>query len=240
MSGHSKWNNIKNTKAKMDAQRSNVFTKIGREIAVAVKSGGPNPESNNKLADVIAKARSCNMPNDTIARSIKKASGEGATQNYEEIVYEGYGPGGSAIIVQCLTDNKNRTAGDVRHLFDKYGAGLGTSNSVAYMFSVKGVFVVDREVVKLSEDEMLDIVLEIGATDMKTFDEQFVIFSEKENFHEVKKALEDKGVQIASASIDYVANNTMDLPEEFNDKFETLIDGLEALDDVQNVYHNCN
>lgn len=240
MSGHSKWNNIKNVKSKSDAQKSKVFTKIGREIAVAVKMGGADPEVNSKLADLIQKARQNNMPNDTVARSIKKASGDGATENYEEMIYEGYGPGGSAVMVQCLTDNKNRTAGDVRHLFDKYGAGLGTTNSVGYLFTVKGVFVVDKSS-NLTEDELFETVLDVGADDMQSQDDVYVIYSTKENFNEVKKALNnDSRLKILSSSIDYVPNATQDLEDEFVEKFEMLIDCLEDLDDVQNVYHNCN
>ena len=238
MSGHSKWNNIKNTKAKADAQRGKIFTKIGREIAVAVKNGGADPEINSKLADAIQKARQNNMPNDTIMRSIKKASGETGGANYEEIIYEGYGPGGSAVIVQCLTDNKNRTAGDVRHLFDKYGAGLGTTNSVGYMFDVKGVFVVSKES-KVTEDELMEKALEIGASDVQTMEDVYLVFSEKEDFHIVKNEIEKiQEIKIESMSIDYVPNNLMPLAEEHNEKFEKLIDSLEELDDVQNVYHN--
>jgi YebC/PmpR family DNA-binding regulatory protein len=236
MSGHSKWNNIKNTKAKSDAQKSKIYTKIGREIAVAVKAGGTDPEINNKLADVILKARQNNMPNDTIMRSIKKAGGEGSGDNYEEVIYEGYGPGGSAVIVQCLTDNKNRTAGDVRHLFDKYGAGLGTTNSVAYMFSRKGVFVVSSEI---SEDEMFEKIIEIGADDFKKEDETYIIYSSLENFHAVKTAIQqESSLKIESASIDYVPNIEMELLPENEEKFETLIEMLEELDDVQEVYYN--
>lgn len=236
MSGHSKWNNIKNTKAKSDAQKSKIYTKIGREIAVAVKAGGTDPEINNKLADVILKARQNNMPNDTIMRSIKKTGGEGSGDNYEEVIYEGYGPGGSAVIVQCLTDNKNRTAGDVRHLFDKYGAGLGTTNSVAYMFSRKGVFVVSSEI---SEDEMFEKIIEIGADDFKKEDETYIIYSSLENFHAVKTAIQqESSLKIESASIDYVPNIEMELLPENEEKFETLIEMLEELDDVQEVYYN--
>ena len=238
MSGHSKWNNIKNTKAKADAQRSNIFTKIGREISVAVKAGGPNPDTNSKLYDVIQKAKQNNMPNDTIMRSIKKASGEGNNENYEEIIYEGYGAGGSAVIVKCLTDNKNRTAGDVRHLFDKFGAGLGTTNSVAYMFDIKGVFIVEKTA-DINEETLMMQALECGAEDFEVYDDCYVIYSEREQFHVVKKALEEASIVLAQASIDYVAKSPMVLGEEYEEKFSRLIDELEALDDVQEVYHNC-
>ena len=240
MSGHSKWNNIKKTKEKTDAQRGKIFTKIGREIAVAVKMGGMDPSTNSKLADVIQKAKQNNMPSDTIMRSIKKAGGEGSQENYEEIIYEGYGPGGSAIIVQCLTDNKNRTAGDVRHLFDKHGAGLGTANSVAYMFDIKGVFVIEKDK-SVSEDDVYEKALEVGADDVEFQDDVNILYSSKENFHTVKKCIEETdGIKLISASIEYVPNNKMELPEEYNERFEKLIDGLEELDDVQNVYHNCD
>lgn len=238
MSGHSKWNNIKNTKAKADAQRSNIFTKIGREISVAVKAGGPNPDTNSKLYDVIQKAKQNNMPNDTIMRSIKKASGEGNNENYEEIIYEGYGAGGSAVIVKCLTDNKNRTAGDVRHLFDKFGAGLGTTNSVAYMFDIKGVFIVEKTA-DINEETLMMQALECGAEDFEVYDDCYVIYSEREQFHVVKKALEEVSIVLAQASIDYVAKSPMVLGEEYEEKFSRLIDELEDLDDVQEVYHNC-
>lgn len=239
MSGHSKWSTIKRAKEKTDQKRGKVFTKIGREIAVAVKLGGDDPNTNNKLYDVIQKARANNMPNDTIQRSIKKASGDGNSENYEEIVYEGYGPCGSAIMVECLTDNKNRTAGDVRHLFDKYGAGLGTTNSVGYLFERKGVLAVEKNE-NIDESQLFEMALEAGASDLKDCDDVFEIYTEKDNFHQVKKALEEKGLKFTSAEIEYVPNNLLDLGEADYEKFETLIDGLEDLDDVQNVYHNVN
>lgn len=239
MSGHSKWSTIKRAKEKTDQKRGKVFTKIGREIAVAVKLGGDDPNTNNKLYDVIQKARANNMPNDTIQRSIKKASGDGNSENYEEIVYEGYGPCGSAIMVECLTDNKNRTAGDVRHLFDKYGAGLGTTNSVGYLFERKGVLAVEKNE-NIDEGQLFEMALEAGASDLKDCDDVFEIYTEKDNFHQVKKALEEKGLTFTSAEIEYVPNNLLDLGEADYEKFETLIDGLEDLDDVQNVYHNVN
>ena len=239
MSGHSKWSTIKRAKEKTDQKRGKVFTKIGREIAVAVKLGGDDPNTNNKLYDVIQKARANNMPNDTIQRSIKKASGDGNSENYEEIVYEGYGPCGSAIMVECLTDNKNRTAGDVRHLFDKYGAGLGTTNSVGYLFERKGVLAVEKNE-NIDESQLFEMALDAGASDLKDCDDVFEIYTEKDNFHQVKKALEEKGLTFTSAEIEYVPNNLLDLGEADYEKFETLIDGLEDLDDVQNVYHNVN
>ena len=173
MSGHSKWHNIAQKKGKTDAARANVFTKIGREIAVAVKAGGPDPNSNSKLRDVISKAKAANMPNDNITRSIKKASGEGSTVNYEEMTYEGYGVGGTAFIVEALTDNKNRTAGDVRHLFDKFGGSLGATGCVSYMFKKKGIIIVDKN--SISEDELMLTALDLGAEDINSDDEYFEI-----------------------------------------------------------------
>ena len=239
MSGHSKWSTIKRAKEKTDQARGKVFTKIGREIAVAVKLGGDDPTLNSKLYDVIQKAKANNMPNDTIQRSIKKASGGTEGANYESILYEGYGPSGSAIMVECLTDNKNRTAGDVRHLFEKYGAGLGTTNSVGYLFERKGVLTIEKND-KLNEEELFEIALDSGASDLVNSDDVFEIYTEKDSFHTVKKALEEKGLAFVSAEIAYVPNNCLDLDETAYEKFETLIDSLEDLDDVQNVYHNVN
>lgn len=239
MSGHSKWSTIKRAKEKTDQARGKVFTKIGREIAVAVKMGGDDPNLNSKLYDVIQKAKANNMPNDTIQRSIKKAAGGTDGANYEAILYEGYGPSGSAIMVECLTDNKNRTAGDVRHLFEKYGAGLGTTNSVGYLFERKGVLTLEKND-NLNEDELFEMALDAGASDLQNADDVFEIYTEKDNFHAVKKALEEKGLNFVSAEIAYVPNNRLDLDDASYEKFETLVDMLEDLDDVQNVYHNVN
>ena len=239
MSGHSKWSTIKRAKGKTDAQRGKVFTKIGREIAVAVKLGGGDPNTNSKLADIIAKARQNNMPSDNITRSIKKASGEVGGINYEEVMYEGYGVGGSAVMVQCLTDNKNRTAGDVRHLFDKLGAGLGTTNSVGYLFEKKGVLVVEKTE-NSDEDAIMEMALEAGASDMVTGEDDIEIYTSLNDYNSVKKSLESKGMQFVSTSIEYVPNMKIDLDDEMYEKFERLIDELNELDDVQNVYHNVN
>lgn len=237
MSGHSKWNNIKGRKEKSDAQRGKIFTKIGREIAVAVKMGGPDPSINSRLYDVIQKARQNNMPNDNITRSIKKASGELSGVNYEEVTYEGYGAGGSAIIVSCLTDNKNRTAGDVRHLFDKYGAGLGQTNSVAYLFDRKGVIIIENDG-KISEDEMMEKALEAGASDFEAGESVYEIYTEPSDFHAVKTALEAQGFTFVSSSIDLIAKLELELDEENMEKYNKLIDNLEELDDVQTTYSN--
>ncbi len=235
MSGHSKWHNIQAKKGKSDAARSNIFTKIGREIAVAVKAGGADPNSNAKLRDVISKAKANNMPNDNITRSIKKASGELGAVNYEEIVYEGYGPEGVAVIVECLTDNVNRTAGDVRHLFDRNGGAMGKTGCVSYMFSKKGVIIVDKDAI--GEDELMDIALDAGAEDMLTEDDCYEIYTVPSDLGTVREALEAKGVQIVSADVDMIPDNEV-TPTAHADTVRKLIDKLEELDDVQNVFHN--
>ncbi len=235
MSGHSKWHNIQAKKGKSDAARSNIFTKIGREIAVAVKAGGADPNSNAKLRDVISKAKANNMPNDNITRSIKKASGELGAVNYEEIVYEGYGPEGVAVIVECLTDNVNRTAGDVRHLFDRNGGAMGKTGCVSYMFSKKGVIIVDKDTI--GEDELMDIALDAGAEDMLTEDDCYEIYTVPSDLGTVREDLEAKGVQIVSADVDMIPDNEV-TPTAHADTVRKLIDKLEELDDVQNVFHN--
>lgn len=237
MSGHSKWANIKNKKGAADAKRGNVFTKIGRELAVAVKSGGPDPQSNARLRDVIAKARANNMPNDNINRAIKKASGELGAIDYEENVYEGYAAGGVAVIVETLTDNKNRTAADVRHHFDKCGGSMGTLGCVSYLFEKKGVIIVDRE--GRDEDEFMMIALEAGADDVVTDDEVFEIYTAAAQLGSVREALErDKSIKILSAQVDMIPSNTVKPDAETEVKVRKLLDLLEENDDVQNVYHN--
>lgn len=238
MSGHSKWHNIQKTKEKMDSKRGKIFTKIGKEISVAVKmGGGPDPNSNAQLRAAIAKAKANNMPNDNITRSIKKASGESGSANYEAIVYEGYGIGGSAVIVECLTDNKNRTAGDVRHLFDKFGGSLGSTGCVSFLFNRYGVMVIEK-CDKFTEDEILEWSLEAEALDVITEDEVYQVLTEPSNFENVKTALENKGVTFVSSGVEMVPQNYVDLSEEQFTSFEKMIDGLEDLDDVQQVYHN--
>ncbi|MBQ7307974.1 MAG: YebC/PmpR family DNA-binding transcriptional regulator [Clostridia bacterium] len=237
MSGHSKWNNINNTKEKMDAQRGKIFTKIGKEIVVAVKAGGSDPNTNSKLRDVIAKAKANNMPNDNIQRSIKKASGELANVNYSSIVYEGYGVGGSAIICECLTDNKNRTAGDVRHIFDKAGGSLGTTNSVSYLFSREGQLVIEKKS-NIDEEALMDMVLEAEASDMVIEDDVYVIKTEPNDLHKVKAFLEERGLEFLEAEIALVPQTYVDLTDEQYEKFEKMLDALESNDDVQEVYHN--
>lgn len=239
MSGHSKWHNIQKTKEKMDNARGKIFTKIGKELTVAVKQGGADPNSNPRLRDMIAKAKANNMPNDNISRSIKKASGELGGNNYEEITYEGYGIGGSAVIVECLTDNKNRTVGDIRHFFDKFGGSLGSNGSVSFLFDRVGVLVVDRAG-SYTEDNILEWALEADAKDVVTEEETYQIFTNPGNFHQVKDYLSEKGVEFLSAEIEMVAQSYIDLDEGQYESFEKLIDSLENSDDVQNVYHNVN
>ncbi|HRX13882.1 MAG TPA: YebC/PmpR family DNA-binding transcriptional regulator [Eubacteriales bacterium] len=237
MSGHSKWNNIKNKKAKGDAARSKIFTKIGREIAVAVKSGGSDPNTNSKLFDIVQKAKINNMPNDNISRSIKKAAGELGTVNYESLLYEGYGIGGSAVLVDCLTDNKNRTAGEIRYLFDKFGGALGTSNCVSFMFDKKGVIVADRAE-NQTEDEIFELAIECGADDVSVEDDIFVINTSPSDFNTVRNNLTDKNVNLISAEIEWVPQTTVTLEADNLTRFQKMIEAMEDDDDIQNVYHN--
>ena len=237
MSGHSKWHNIQATKSKADAKRANIFTKIGREISVAVKMGGPDPSTNSRLADVIAKARSNNMPNDNISRSIKKASGEINNVNYDSITYEGYGSGGVAFIVECLSDNKNRTAGDVRHAFDKFGGSLGTSGSVSFMFERKAVVVLEKAN-GLEEDQVFEIAIEAGAEDVQTGDDSFVVTGEPNTLNDIRTAFENAGITPVSSGVEMVPNNYVTPTESQIESLNKLVDMLEDLDDVQNVYHN--
>ena len=238
MSGHSKWANIKHKKDKADAARGKIYTKIGREIAIAVKEGGSNPDSNSKLRDVIAKAKANNMPNDNISRSIKKAAGEMGSINYEEINYEGYSAGGLAIMVECLTDNRNRTASDIRHYFDKIGGNQGASGSVSWMFDRKGLIVVDRKP-GMDEDEMMMMALDAGASDMKPSEDAFEVYTEVADFSSVREALEKAGCTFLSAELTRVPQNTTTVTDpETLEKIGKLLEALDDMDDVQNVYHN--
>ena len=238
MSGHSKWHNIQAKKGKADAARGAVFTKIGREIAIAVRDGGANPESNGKLRDVIAKAKANTMPNDNIQRSIKKASGELSNVVYEQITYEGYAPGGVAVIVDTITDNRNRTASDVRHCFAKNDGNLGTTGSVGFMFDEKGVLVVERTPGS-DEDEMMMTALDAGAEDMKTLDDVYEIYTAPSDFHNVRESLEKQGLTFLSAEVQKIPQNTVAInDEETLQKVQKLLEMLEENDDVQNVYHN--
>lgn len=238
MSGHSKWNNIKHKKEKSDAQKAKIFTKMGREIAVAVKSGGPDPDVNGRLKDAIAKARSNNMPNDNISRVIKKASGDQNTDNYEDITYEGYGVGGVAVIVETLTDNRNRTAGDLRHYFDKFGGNLGTTGSVSWMFDQKGIIIVSKTEA-VDEDTLMMDALDSGADDFSADGDFYEISTAPEDFHTVRDALEQKGYSFESAEIEKIPQTNVKLTDEHDIlMMEKLLESLEDNDDVQNVYHN--
>lgn len=239
MSGHSKWNNIKRTKEKSDAQKGKIFTKIGREIAVAVKAGGTDPLTNPKLQTLIAKAKQANMPNDTITRSIKKASGELGNVNYEEVLYEGYGVGGSAVIVKCLTDNKNRTAGDVRHTFDKFGGSLGTIGCVSFMFDNKGIIILEKDG-KLSEDDIFMASVEAGADDVCENEDNWEITCAPNALENVQKALKDIGGNIISAETEMIPQNYVDLDEKQLETFNRMTDMFEDNDDIQEIYHNVN
>lgn len=238
MSGHSKWHNIQKTKGAADAKRSQIFTKIAREMIVAVKQGGSgDPANNSRLATVIAKAKAANMPNDNIKRTIDKALGAGNSDNFESVVYEGYGPNGVAVIVEALTDNRQRTAPEVRHLLDKYGKGLGATGCVSWSFDQKGVIVIERE--DLDEDTMMMDALDCGADDMQVEEEVFTVYTAPDAFGDVLAQLEEKGYAFLEASVQMVPQNYVKLTDETDIKnMEKLIDLLEENDDVQNVYHN--
>ena len=238
MSGHSKWHNIQAKKGKADAARGKIFTKLGRELLIAVKQGGPDPAGNSKLKDVIAKCKAANMPNDTINNAIKKASGEGNTAVYEEITYEGYGPNGVALIVEANTDNKNRTAADVRHAFDKAGGNLGTNGCVSYLFSKKGVIVIEKASTDKDEEELMMIALEAGAEDFEISEEVYEITVEPSNFTEVREKLESEGLEFLEAAVQMIPSTTVALDAQAQEKMERLVEKLEDLDDVMNVYHN--
>lgn len=239
MSGHSKFANIKHKKAKNDAQKGKVFTKIGREIAVAVKEGGADPSLNRKLSDVIAKAKSNNMPNDTIQRSIKKAAGDGDNVHYEYITYEGYGPSGVAVIVETLTDNKNRSAANVRSYFTKGNGNMGTTGCVSFMFDKKGQIVIEKEATDMDEDELMMMAIEAGADDFEAEEEGYTITTSPENFSDVHAALEVAGIEMAEAEVTMVPQTWTTLTSEADIKaMNRMLDLLEDDDDVQNVYHS--
>ena len=239
MSGHSKWANIKNKKEKTDAQRGKIFTKIGREIAIVVKEGGgADPANNSKLRDVIAKAKANNMPNDNIMRSIKKAAGEGSAVDYEEITYEGYGPANVAVIVEVLTDNRNRIAAEMRHIFDKSGGNLGASGCVGWMFDKKGLIVIERTAL-MDEDEVMMTALDAGAEDFNAVDDAFEVYTAPSEFSAVREALEAAGFNFLSAEVRMIPQNTVNVNDaEDIEKFERFLERLDDNDDVQEVYHN--
>ena len=237
MSGHSKWHNIQNKKGKADAKRGKIFTKIGRELMIAVKNGGPDPDNNPKLRDAIAKAKAANMPNDTVQRSIKKASGELSAVDYERIVYEGYGPSGVAVIVDTLTDNKNRSAGNVRSAFTKGGGNMGTTGCVGFMFQEKGEIVIEKG--DLDEEELMMMALDAGAEDFNSDEEEvFIITTAPEDFGTVREALEAEGLEFLEAAVKMIPDTYTEIDEEAAKKFQKMLNLLEDDDDVQEVYHN--
>ncbi|TWM20641.1 putative transcriptional regulatory protein [Bacillus paralicheniformis] len=238
MAGHSKWKNIQRRKNAQDAKRGKIFMKLAKEIYVAAKEGGPDPESNASLRLVIDKAKNANMPNDNIDRAIKKASGSQDGKSYEEITYEGYGPSGVAVMVKCLTDNKNRTATNVRTAFSKNGGSLGETGCVSYMFDRKGYIAIEREDLEIDEEEFMLEVIDAGAEELETSEELFEIYTEPEQFEEVKKNLEERGCQMATAEITMVPQTYAEVDEALQEKVEKLIDVLEDDDDVQEVYTN--
>ena len=239
MSGHSKWSTIKRKKGEKDGARAKVFTKISREIIVAIKEGGGDPNNNAKLATLIQKAKSNNIPNDNIDRLIKKAVGGGEKNDYENCVYEGYGPNGVAVIVDCLTDNRNRTAGEVRHYFDKFGGNMGTQGCVSFMFSQKGVLVIEREDLEKDEDTVMSDALECGASDFEADEDIFTIYTEPEDFSAVRDDLEKLGYTFASAELEMVPSTYTKIEdEEIATKMQKMLDMFEDNDDIQNVWHN--
>ncbi|MBR6395556.1 MAG: YebC/PmpR family DNA-binding transcriptional regulator [Lachnospiraceae bacterium] len=241
MSGHSKFANIKHKKEKNDAAKGKIFTIIGREIAVAVKEGGADPANNSKLRDVIAKAKANNVPNDTIERGIKKAAGDANAVNYEVVTYEGYGPSGTAIIVEALTDNKNRTAANVRNAFTKGSGNVGTQGCVSYMFDKKGQIIIDKEECKMDADELMMMALDAGAEDFNEEDDSFEVLTDPNDYSTVREALEKAGIPMAEADVTMIPQNWVDLSDENDIKqLNRTLDLLDEDDDVQNVYHNAN
>ena len=239
MSGHSKFANFKHKKEKNDAAKGKIFTVIGRELAVAVKEGGPDPANNSKLRDIIAKAKANNMPNDTIDRGIKKAAGDANSVNYEQVTYEGYGPSGIAIIVEALTDNKNRTASNVRSAFTKGNGNMGNSGCVSYMFDKKGQIIIDKEECEMDADDLMMIALDAGAEDFAEEEDSFEILTDPDDFSVVREALEKEGIAMVSAEVTMIPQNYVTLTDENDIKFlNRTLDLLDDDDDVQAVYHN--
>lgn len=238
MSGHSKWSTIKRKKAKIDAQRGKIFTRLAREIIVAARQGGGDPDGNIRLKAAIQRAKEANIPNENIIRAIQKGTGELGGSNYEEIIYEGYGPGGVAVMIEIMTDNRNRTAGEIRHIFSRNGGSLGESGCVAWMFQEKGLIVVEKEGNKLDEDDLMLLAIDSGADDFKTEDDSFEITCEPGELQKVKEALEQAGVKIAVAEVTMIPQNTVKLEGKEAEQMMKLMDTLEDHDDVQNVYAN--
>ena len=239
MSGHSKWANIKHKKGKADALRGMITTKISREITIAVRMGGAAPTGNMKLKLALSKAKANNIPKDNIQRAIQKGAGALEGQSFEEITYEGYGPAGVAMMVSCLTDNRNRTAADVRHVFSKYGGNLGATGCVGYMFQQKGVFAVSKET-GVEEDDLMMVALEAGAEDIKNEEEGFEIVTTPDTFDDVEKALADAGIEVEMAEITMIPDTMAELSAEDAERVQKMLDVLEDLDDVQDVYHNAD
>ena len=239
MSGHSKFANIKHKKEKNDAAKGKIFTRLGKELMVAVKEGGPDPNNNSKLRDVIAKAKSNNMPNDTIDRSIKKAAGDANAANFTAITYEGYGPNGTAIIVETLTDNKNRTASNVRNAFTKGGGNVGTTGCVSFMFDQKGQIIIDKEECEMDADDLMMLALDAGAEDFSDEDDSYEVITSPEDFSAVREALEKENIPMASAEVTMIPQTWVELSsEEDIKKMNRILDLLDEDDDVQAVYHN--
>ncbi|MFO7152967.1 MAG: YebC/PmpR family DNA-binding transcriptional regulator [Bacillota bacterium] len=237
MSGHSKWANIKHKKAKMDAQKGKLYTKLSKMIIVAVREGGPDPETNSKLRDIIEKAKEANMPNENIMRAIKRGSGELGGANLEEALYEGYGPGGAAILLEVMTDNRNRTAAELRHIFDKYGGNLGEAGCVAWMFEKKGLLIVEKNEETNAEDIMM-LAIEAGSDDVEEQEDSIEIVTSPEKFESVKEALLENNVRLSSGEITYIPKTTLTLSGKDSEMMDKLLEALDDHDDVQNVYTN--
>lgn len=238
MSGHSKWSTIKRKKAKVDAQRGKVFTRLSREIIVAARQGGGDPESNVRLKTAVQKAREANIPNENIIRAIQKGAGGLAGSNYEEILYEGYGPGGVAIMIEIMTDNRNRTAGEIRYIFSRNGGSLGESGCVSWMFQEKGLILVDKAVNDVEEDDLMLLAIDSGAVDFRAEEDSFEITAEPEDFQKVRDALEGRGIKLSTAEITMVPKSTVKIEGKEAEQTIRLMDALEDHDDVQNVYAN--
>lgn len=237
MSGHSKWANIKHKKAKMDAQKGKLYTKLSKMIIVAVREGGPDPETNSKLRDIIEKAKEANIPNENIMRAIKRGSGELGGANLEEALYEGYGPGGAAILLEVMTDNRNRTAAELRHIFDKYGGNLGEAGCVAWMFEKKGLLIVEKNEETNAEDIMM-LAIEAGSDDVEEQEDSIEIVTSPEKFESVKEALLENNVRLSSGEITYIPKTTLTLSGKDSEMMDKLLEALDDHDDVQNVYTN--
>lgn len=237
MSGHSKWATIKRKKAKVDAARGRVFTQLGKEIILAAKAGGGDPDNNLRLKNAVAKAKEANIPNDNIQRAIMKGTGELGSGNFEEIVYEGYGPGGVAVMLEIMTDNRNRTAGEIRHLFSRYGGNLGESGCVSWMFEKKGLIVVEKDT-GVDEDDLLLAALDAGAEDVKSEDDIFEIITDPDSFEMVREELSGKGIKLSEADVSMIPKTTVKIEGAQEDQMMKLLDALEDLDDVDEVYSN--